>query len=269
MKILMIRRAEQFSPHSVEKDRAILDAVAARLSRRGHVVTQIDERNLESCLSADTPDFIFSMARLPETLRLLQLSGIKVVNTPLSVEQSSRRRLHELMVSLHLPVPSGEPLHGYWLKRGDAAAQTADDVVYVFDAVALDEAKAEMRARGILNYLVSPHIQGDVVKFYGVLSAGFFRYFYPTDDGLTKFGHERLNGEAHHYPFDVTELRKKAELLATAVGLEVYGGDCIVRSDGSFCFIDFNDWPSFSRCREEAAEAIASLVKLSNSKIIE
>ena len=261
MKILMIRRAEQFSPHSVENDRAILAAVAARLSRRGHVVRQIDECASESCLSADTPDFIFSMARIPETLSLLKASGVKVVNPPSSVEQSSRRRLHELMVSFHLPVPSGESLHGYWLKRGDAAAQTADDVVYVPDAVALAEAKAEMQARGIHDYLVSPHIQGDVVKFYGVLSAGFFRYFYPTDDGLTKFGHERLNGEAHHYPFDVSELRKEAELLATAVGLEVYGGDCIVRSDGSFCFIDFNDWPSFSRCREEATEAIAGLIK--------
>ena len=268
MKILMIRRAEQFSPHSVENARAILDAVAARLSQRGHVVTQIDECASELSLSTEAPDFIFSMARLPETLCLLQSSGIKVVNTPWSVQQSSRCKLHELMVSLHLPVPSGEPFCGYWLKRGDAAAQTAEDVVYAPDAVALDEAKAEMRARGIHDYLVSPHIRGDVVKFYGVLSAGFFRYFYPTDDGITKFGQESLNGEAHHYPFNVSELRKCAEQLASAVGLEVYGGDCIVRSDGSFCFIDFNDWPSFSRCREEAADAIASLVKLSDSKIV-
>ena len=107
----------------------IVLTVAARLSQRGHVVMQSDERDLESSLSAEKPDFIFSMARLPETLRLLQTSGIKVVNTPSSVEQSSRRRLQELMVSLHLPVPSGEPLHGYWVKRGDSAAQTAEDVV--------------------------------------------------------------------------------------------------------------------------------------------
>ena len=72
MKILMIRRAEQFSPHSVENDRASLDAVAARLSQRGHVVTQIDECASELSLSTEAPDFIFSMARLPETLCLLQ-----------------------------------------------------------------------------------------------------------------------------------------------------------------------------------------------------
>lgn len=46
---------------------------------------------------------------------------------------------------------------------------------------------------------------------------------------------------------------------AGAVVVDVYGGDCIVRPDGTFCVIDFNDWPSFSRCRGEAAEAIARL----------
>ena len=31
----------------------------------------------------------------------------------------------------------------------------------------------------------------------------------------------------------------------------VYGGDAIVKSNGTYVIIDFNDWPSFSRCREE------------------
>ena len=261
MKILMIRRAEQFSPHSVENDRAILEAVASRLSQRGHAVTQVDEISLTSCLATDSPDFIFSMARLPEMLHLLDHSGIKVVNTPMSVLQSSRRRLQEMMASLDIPFPSGEGLHGYWLKRADTAAQTEGDVVYVPDRQGLAEAEASMRARGIHDYLISPHIEGDLVKFYGVLSTGFFRCFYPTDDGLTKFGLECRNGQAHHYPFDAVSLQTKAEALAAAVGLQIYGGDCIVTADGTWYIIDFNDWPSFSRCREEAADAIASLLK--------
>ena len=60
-------------------------------------------------------------------------------------------------------------------------------------------------------------------------------------------------------------MQTEAERLAEAVGIDVYGGDCIVGSDGTFCMIDFNDWPSFSRCREEAAEAIASLVEELNN----
>ena len=52
---------------------------------------------------------------------------------------------------------------------------------------------------------------------------------------------------------------ENATRLAGLLGLEVYGGDCIVRQDGTFAIIDFNDWPSFSRCRNDAAKAIASL----------
>jgi hypothetical protein len=146
------------------------------------------------------------------------------------------------------------------LKRADFAAQTADDVVYVPDLQALASAEAAMRARGIHDYLVCPHVEGDLVKFYGVSATGFFRYYYPTDDGLSKFGQEQLNGQAHHYPFSATDLQTKAEALAAAVGLQIYGGDMIVTNDGSWYMIDFNDWPSFSRCREEAAEAIARLI---------
>ena len=260
MKILMIRRAELFSPHAVEHDRAILEAVALRLSQRGHTVSQVDETALVASLTADRPDFIFSMARLPESLRLLQASGIKIINAPRAVAQSSRRRLQELMASLHIPYPVGEGHHGYWIKRADAAAQTEADVVFVPDCQALTEAEAAMRARGIRDYLVCPHVEGDLVKFYGVSATGFFRYYYPTDDGLSKFGQEQLNGQAHHYPFSATDLQTKAEALAAAVGLQIYGGDMIVTNDGSWYMIDFNDWPSFSRCREEAAEAIARLI---------
>ena len=261
MKILMIRRAEQFSPHSVENDRAILEAVALRLSQQGHVITQVNEASLASILAADTPHFIFSMARLPETLHLLESSGVKVVNAPTGVWQSSRRQIQALMMSLDIPFPSGEGLHGYLLKRADAAAQTEADVAYAPDRQALAEAEASMRARGIHDYIISPHVEGDLVKFYGVPAAGFFRCFYPTDDGQTKFGLEQRNGQAHHYPFDADSLQRKAEELAAAVGLEIYGGDCIVTADGTWYMIDFNDWPSFSRCRDEAAEAIAGLIK--------
>ena len=117
-----------------------------------------------------------------------------------------------------------------------------------------------MQQRGITDYLVSAHVVGDLVKFYGVLGTGFFHVCYPTDEGRSKFGMEAHNGPARHYPFSREALQQEAERLAAAVGIEVYGGDCIVKSDGTFCFIDFNDWPSFSPCREQAADAIASII---------
>jgi hypothetical protein len=117
-----------------------------------------------------------------------------------------------------------------------------------------------MRQRGITDYTVSAHVKGDLVKFYGVGQGDFFRWYYPTDDGQSKFGDERRNGPSCHFPFSVEALRRDVQRLAAAVGVCVYGGDAIVRADGSFCLIDFNDWPSFSRCLEEAADAIAELV---------
>jgi len=257
MKVLMIQRAEQFSPNSVEKDRAILDAVGDRLRQRGCDVETVGETSLPSRSSTVQPDVIFTMGRLPETLDWLEgREGVRIINAPAGIANCARCRLQAIMEAEAIPVPPREGSDGYWLKRGDAAAQSAGDVVFAANAEELAAAIDAMKARGIASYTVSAHIKGDLVKFYGVRGDGFFRYYYPTDDGQTKFDDERRNGPARHYPFDAEALQQVADRLARAVGIEVYGGDCIVRSDGSFCIIDFNDWPSFSRCRNEAAEAI-------------
>ena len=253
----MIQRAPQFSPNSVEKDKAILDAVAERLQTRGHHVESIVEG--ENCLPI--ADAIFTMGRLPDTLAALkQLQGIKIINSPKGIENCARRHLETIMEQTGVPMPPKEGTDGYWLKRGDFAAQSKDDVVYVPNKTELEQQISAMRQRGITEYTVSAHVKGDLVKFYGVLGTGFFRYYYPTDDGVSKFGDEQHNGVAHHFRFDINDLQHQVEKLSTAVGISVYGGDCIVRADGSWCIIDFNDWPSFSRCREEAAEAITTLL---------
>ena len=261
MKVLLIQRAPQFSPNSVEKDKAILDAVGARLSALGHQVTQGGQAPM--C----PPDVILTMGRLPETQEMLKkwrtLYGCSIINSPEGIERCARSSLETIMAEVGTPVPPKEGSDGYWLKRGDAAAQSADDVQFAASKAELSEKILQMSQRGITQYTVSAHVVGDLVKFYGVSGTGFFRYYYPTDDGDTKFSDETRNGSARHYPFDAASMQFEVERLAEAVGIEVYGGDCIVRSDGSFCFIDFNDWPSFSRCRDEASDAIVSLI---NSK---
>ena len=254
----MIQRAEQFSPNSVEKDLAILEAVAYRLRLQGHEVTIQSETALAQ---GRQPDFIFSMARLPEILAILKFFTIPVVNAPAGVGNCARSKLEAIMTRIGTPMPPREGPDGYWLKRGDAAAQERGDVQFAADEAELAQKMAAMRQRGISDIVVSAHVPGDLVKFYGVRGTGFFRYYYPTDDGQSKFGDEVRNGVARHYAFSAADMQADVERLATAVGIDVYGGDCIVRADGSYCVIDFNDWPSFSRCREEAAVAIAELIK--------
>jgi len=270
MKILAILRDPCYSPNSVAKDEAIMMAVVGRLRACGHEVTIKGEAEVDGLRTEDGFAVILSMGRLPQTLYWLKTSGARVINQPDGVARCSRSTLADIMRTTGIPVPPSKGGHGYWLKRGDTAAQGQGDVVFAADEAGLNREIDKLRQRGITSYTVSAHVVGDVVKFYGVLPPygedvqglqDFFRYYYPTDDGESKFGDERLNGPAHHYAFDAGELQYTAERLARAVGIEVYGGDCIVRQDGTFCVIDFNDWPSFSRCREEAARAIVKLIK--------
>lgn len=256
MKILLIQRAERFSPNSVAKDRAILEAVGNRLQAAGHTITLVSE---QEPFDASAFDRVFTMGRLPETLERLRQAP--AINSAAGIANCARCRLAEIMARIGTPVPPQEGPHGYWLKRGDAAAQEKGDVQYAATRAELDARIAAFQARGITAYTVSAHLPGDLVKFYGVAGTGFFRYYYPTDDGDTKFDDEQRNGTARHYPFVVEALQHTAEQLARAVGIQVYGGDAIISDDGSYHLIDFNDWPSFSRCRDEAAEAIARLVQ--------
>ena len=257
MKILLIQRAERFSPNSVDKDRAILDAVGARLLVAGHEVEVVSE---EQPFCTDGYDCIYSMGRLPETLA--ELEDTNAINSSKGIANCARCRLEEIMRKMGTPMAPQEGAHGYWIKRGDAAAQSKGDVQFAATKAELEQKKAEFARRGICKYTVSAHVPGDLIKFYGVAGTGFFRYYYPTDDGESKFGDEQRNGAAHHYPFEVNKLQQGAETLAETVGIKVYGGDCIVDEDGHYYLIDFNDWPSFSRCREEAATAIAELIKI-------
>lgn len=252
MRVIGIQRDERFSPNSVEKDLAILQAVVGPLGG-----TVVPEAQFAAC-----SDLILSMARLPETLsrlKALEQRGARVLNPAEGIEACQRSHLVEVMQQLGIPQPPTEGTEGYWLKRGDAAAESKADVLFCADEKALAEAKDAFRKRGIDDMVVQAHVAGDLIKFYGVAETGFFRVYYPGDDGQSKFGDEARNGLPQHFAYRQGDLQAAAERLAKAVSTPIYGGDAIIREDGTFVLIDFNDWPSFSRCREEAAAAIRKL----------
>ena len=257
MRVLCVYRDERYSPNSVEKDKAILDAAGKRLCERGHTVSFVSERQL----SRVDADVCLSMARSESALEVMRQSGARCVNHPDAIALCCHRSaLDRLMRENDIAMPPVEGADGYWLKRGDGVAEEKDDIVFCANEQALKVARQEMASRGISEQVVSTHVKGDLLKFYGVRGSGFFRCYYPADDGVSKFGNEEVNGKAHHYHYDEDTLRSEAERLARLAQVDVYGGDCIVRSDGTLVIIDFNDWPSFSRCREEAACAIAKLI---------
>ncbi len=259
-KVIAIYRAEKFSPNSVEKDKAIMDAVCSRLQAKGHETTAVKEEQLGECGHAD---MILTMGRLSSTLNFLeeqQRLGTTVINSPEGVRACARANIDSVMRSNGIPVAPLTGNSGYWIKRGDEAAQSKDDVVFAADETERDNKIAVFAARGITQIVVTAHVKGDLVKFYGVRGTDFFRTYYPGDDGVSKFGDERVNGKPAHYEFETAHLKADAEKAASLINIDIYGGDCIVREDGSYAIIDFNDWPSFSRCREEAAEAMAEII---------
>lgn len=269
-KILAIGRAPRFSPNSVGKDAAILECVCSELMQRGYDVETVSETDTDllgaylGTDAADVPVACVSMGRSGHTLDVLrgiEAGGRVVLNSTAAVALCcNRRRLTEVLRRAGVPVPPERGRHGYWLKRADAVAEGPGDVRFAADEARMRAVEADMYRCGVADVMVSAHVPGDLVKFYGVRGSQFFRIFYPGDDGQWKFGDERLNGVPKHYPFSVTGLHAMAEKAAAAVGAVVYGGDCIVTADGGVSIIDFNDWPSFSRCRDEAAAAIAAAV---------
>ena len=259
--VVMVYRAERFSPNSVGRDRAIIDAVEALMKAKGHTVTSVNENELDFDCHADV---ILTMARSPEALDILRANeaeGCAVKNSPYGVMACRRSNIDSLMRAAELPAAPLKGNKGYWLKRGDEAAQNKEDVVFAKDENEKNIAITRFNERGVTDIVVTAHVVGDLVKFYGVRNTTFFRTFYPSDNGWSKFGDETVNGLPHHYTFPVGKLWQDADKLASLAGVDIYGGDCIVKADGTYAISDFNDWPSFAVCRDDAAEAIAMIAE--------
>lgn len=274
--LISIYRAERYSPNSVERDKAIMDAVCEKLSTR-YTIYKIREEDIDTegmplmlrladahLPHSSAPLLVLSMARSRKTLDILtqmEAEGARVINRPQPVLNATRTVIDRMMRENDIPCAPLHGDHGWWIKRGDEAAQEKGDVRFAADERERDATIEEFHKRGITDIVTTAHVRGDLVKFYGVTGTAFFHTTYPTDGGFSKFGDETRNGTSRHTPFDIAALHGDASRLAQLTGIEVYGGDCIVRSDGSYAIIDFNDWPSFSVCRHDAAEAIASVAE--------
>lgn len=273
-KTLLIQRAACYSPNSEEKDLAILQEVGClfddvNIVGEDELVESFSTYNqlisAESVGAVNVYYHIISMARSPKVLdclEQLEQRGIRVLNPSVGIRACQRSNVEKVMRENHLPLPPDKGDDGYWVKRADAAAQSKEDVCFCHDWAEVEKIKSTFMQRGITDVVTQAHVKGDVVKFYGVEGTGFFRYYYSGDDTETKFGDEERNGKPQYYPFSSSNLQADAEKLACLLQTPIYGGDAIIQEDGSYVIIDFNDFPSFSKCRKEAAKAIFERVKL-------
>lgn len=287
MQILLIRRAECFSPHHEANDRAIIDAVGQRLAEAGHAVTSVAEDEWPKMTDAEVCSFdvVFHMTRrLRSLMRLERLSdAMHVVNPAHAVRQVATSR--ELTLSLlHEGGVAVPPWWAYdpeademfqceehlqallpgWVKAMRPNGAHPDDVRFVQTPLEADVAVIELAAEAVPDIVVTRHCPGDLLKCYAVADPRgevWTHSFYPQEQGYSKFGEaEQHNSSLQHMPLAAGEVERVAGLVARIFGLQVFGFDAIVQPDGTLVVIDVNDWPSFAVCRDEAADHIAALL---------
>lgn len=251
--VLGIYRHKQYSPGKSDADAQIMDRVLELLkeNKGNKVIRTVSEEELMEKGQLPVADIYMSMARSPKVLAMLKNAQGKVVNAPRGVEACNLRAW--MMQDMCSTLPC-------WVKRADGCAEEKADTVFCQTEEERDRAIGAMKGRGIRHHVVQVHYEGDLIKFYGVSGTDFFHWSYPAETGQTKFGLEENNSALHRYAFSVRQVKAMADEIAYRYNVPVYGGDAVVSPDGSVNIIDFNDWPSFSPCWDEAARAIAGIV---------
>ena len=271
-----IMRAGVYSPNHIGNDTAIFNATAEQLRKRGCIVNIYSEEQFNK--QGVNEEYIMTMCRQPESIANLQKledEGRLVVNSGYGIENCTRERMTRILLGNGIPYPTSlivntdenvkamlkkSGFKSCWIKRGDFHAMHKEDVSYVRHPEDAQEVLQEYFLRGIKRAVINVHLEGDLVKFYGVRGTNFFFWFYPFDQGHSKYGLEEVNGKAQGISFDVKELKNICNQAANELNIEIYGGDCIISPEGQIQIIDFNDWPSFAPCRVESAPHIAKRV---------
>ena len=271
-----IMRAGAYSPNHIGNDAAIFNATAEQLRKRGCEVNVYSEEQFIAGKVSER--IILNMCREQRSIQLRQRmedEGCLVINSGYGIENCTRERMTRILLGSNIPYPESLIVNtneavkpalkesGFtacWIKRGDFHAMHKEDVSYCRHIEEAQEVLQEYFYRGIKRAVINKHLPGDLIKFYGVKGSPFFYWFYPFDEGHSKYGHEAINGKSTGFDFDIKQLKEICHNAADTLDVVVYGGDCIVSSDGDIKIIDFNDWPSFAPCRNEAAPHIAKAV---------
>ncbi len=272
-----IQRHTSYSPNHIGNDSAIFNGVAKKLTAKGHSVHFYTEQ--EFIIMGVEERYIFTMLRNKAAIKRLQQlqkeKGVISINSAFGIENCNREQMTRLLLDTGIPHPkswifnisegfekigNNKEFYPLWIKRADFHAIHREDVTFVRSESNLKNVLAEYALRGIERVVVNEHLEGDLIKFYGVYGTPFFYWFYPYHNQHSKFGLEEINGRPKGLFFNQNELQTLCNEASKVLNVQVYGGDCIVSPSGKITIIDFNDWPSFAPCREEASEAITQII---------
>ncbi|MEK7388678.1 MAG: hypothetical protein AAB036_03165 [Elusimicrobiota bacterium] len=270
MRALGILRELQNSPNRESDDALILKSVMSQLSILKTECTVLTPEEFDR-IDPTGYDLIVPMCETyPRLMRLKSIetaTGVVVVNPADSVLGCYRTRMldsfsntpglrypgtevRRISAAVNDEPPDFSAPGGWWLKRGDVHNTCSHDVVFARNWGEAQTIRREFESREITDLIVQSHVDGDLIKFYGVGPGQWFTWFY--HDPST----------ARRLPFELEDLAAQAELAAKAVKIEVFGGDAIITHDGGIFIIDINSWPSFARVRDEASVQIARRLRL-------
>ncbi|MBQ7941058.1 MAG: hypothetical protein IJ328_01450 [Muribaculaceae bacterium] len=275
VKIAGVMRAGAYSPNHIGNDAAIFNATAEQLRKRGFVVNVYSEEKFKSC--EITEDVILNMCRDSESISKLQQledSGKLVINSGYGIENCTRERMARILLGSGIPYPESiivntdesvkemlerTGMNNCWVKCG-GHSQHKEDVSYARNRNEAQEVLQEYFYRGIKRAVINRHLAGDLIKFYGVRGTPFFYWFYPFETGHVMQGYGAEVTPVKGIKLDEELLKSYCREACEELNVVVYGGDCIVSPEGKITIIDFNDWPSFAPCSNEAAPYIAKSV---------
>ncbi len=275
--ILCVSRGEEFSPNNVEKDRRILELVAQRLDAQ-----IISENDFLAKRDFRTVKAVVGMERRLKSLIKLQTLPVKSYNSARGIinTATSRELTFTLLNNAGVPVPRFwafdpeedemfmcedylQDMLPAWVKAMRHDGCRADDVVYVDTPLQADSEIIRLSAEQVQDIIVMSHVEGDLIKAYAVIGCDgkveLLRWFYPQQSDYSKFGTAFKDPLRFHH-FDESHLQDLVVQIAKTLEIQFFGIDAIVEATGEIKVIDVNDWPSYSICQNEAAEAIARTI---------
>jgi len=278
--LIGIFRETLHSPDRVFDDFEILRLTAEALAADGVEIELVRPEQISpgwwNRLHPETAFAMCEQERMLEPLSAWERQGTTLVNSVVAIRNTYRHRMIPLLSSTDVRFPRSELVatrsphvedrlralfrradtRSLWIKRGDVHNTQEGDVSLARSAEEAWSLMLAFRSRGVTRSVWQEHIEGDLVKLYGVGESGevWFKWFYHQD--------QKLRG----HPFSESELKEAFFSAAKALRLEIFGGDAVVAADGSIYLIDINAWPSFALFRGEASAAIARhiLAKISH-----